>query len=80
MWFHGGHGYSIGLEMQPSWTEAAMYIAEGEERELRPGMTFHLPIRIFVPGQYGTGFSESVAVTETGCEITPGEGRGLAVR
>jgi Xaa-Pro dipeptidase len=81
MWFHGGYGYSIGLGMQPSWTEAAMYIAEGEERELRPGMTFHLPICIFAPRQYGTGFSESVAVTENGCEVlTPGEARELAVR
>jgi Xaa-Pro aminopeptidase len=81
VWFHGGYGYSIGLGMQPSWTEAAMYIAEGEERELRPGMTFHLPICIFVPRQYGTGFSESVTVTETGCEVlTPGEARELAVR
>jgi Xaa-Pro dipeptidase len=81
MWFHGGYGYSIGLGMQPSWTEAAMYIAEGEERELRPGMTFHLPICIFAPQQYGTGFSESVAVTESGCEVlTPGRRRELAVR
>jgi Xaa-Pro aminopeptidase len=81
IWFHGGYGYSIGLGMQPSWTEAAMYIAEGEERELRPGMTFHLPICIFVPGQYGTGFSESVVVTPSGCEVlTPGEARELAVR
>lgn len=80
-WFHGGFGYSIGLGMQPSWTEAAMYIAEGEERELKPGMTFHLPICIFVPRRYGTGFSESVVVTETGCELlTPGEGRELVVR
>ncbi|HVM20839.1 MAG TPA: Xaa-Pro peptidase family protein [Egibacteraceae bacterium] len=80
-WFHGGYGYSIGLGMQPSWTEAAMYIAEGEERELRPGMTFHLPICIFVPRQYGTGFSESVVVTETGCELlTPGKACELAVR
>src|SRR5712691_7401997 len=81
MWFHGGFGYSIGLGMQPSWTEAAMYIAEGEERELVPGMTFHLPICIFVPRRCGTGFSESVAVTEHGCEVlTPGEARELAVR
>jgi Xaa-Pro dipeptidase len=81
MWFHGGYGYSIGLGMQPSWTEAAMYIAEGEDRELRPGMTFHLPMCIFVPRQYGTGFSESVAVTERGCEVlTPGQGRELVVR
>ncbi|MGD0084413.1 MAG: Xaa-Pro peptidase family protein [Acidimicrobiales bacterium] len=80
-WFHGGFGYSIGLGMQPSWTEAAMYIAEGEERELRPGMTFHLPMCLFVPRQFGTGFSESVAVTEDGCEVlTPGGARELAVR
>lgn len=81
IWWHGGFGYSIGLGMQPSWTEAAMYIAEGEDRELRPGMTFHLPICIFAPGRHGIGFSESVAVTETGCEVlTPGEARELAVR
>ncbi|MGH2594419.1 MAG: M24 family metallopeptidase [Actinomycetota bacterium] len=81
MWFHGGFGYSIGAGMQPSWTEAAMYIAEGEQRELRPGMTFHLPMCLFVPRRYGTGFSESVAVTETGCEVlTPGEGRELVTR
>ncbi len=80
-WFHGGFGYSIGLGMQPSWTEAAMYIAEGVDRELEPGMTFHLPICAFVPGRYGLGFSESVAVTETGCEVlSPGMERELAVR
>jgi Xaa-Pro dipeptidase len=81
MWFHGGYGYSIGLGMQPSWTEAPMYIAEGEERELEPGMCFHLPICIFVPREYGVGFSESVTVTQTGCEVlTPGEARELAIR
>lgn len=58
-----------------------MYISPGEERELRPGMTFHLPVCVFVPGRYGTGFSESVAVTETGCEVlTPGLQRELVVR
>jgi Xaa-Pro dipeptidase len=81
VWFHGGYGYSIGLGMQPSWTEAAMYIAEGEERELRPGMTFHLPICIFAPRRFGIGYSESVAVTEDGCEVlTPGVARELAIR
>ncbi len=81
IWFHGGLGYSIGLGMQPSWTEAAMYIAEGEERELQPGMTFHLPICVFAPRRFGIGFSESVAVTATGCEVlTPGKARELAVR
>lgn len=81
MWFHGAYGYGIGMGMQPSWCEAPMYIAPGIDRELRPGMAFHLPICIFVPGQYGTGFSESVVVTETGCELlTPGLGLELVVR
>jgi Xaa-Pro aminopeptidase len=80
-WFHGGYGYSIGLGMQPHWTEAPVYIAEGQDRELESGMTFHLPICVFVPNRYGVGFSESVAVTQSGCEVlTPGRARELAVR
>jgi Xaa-Pro dipeptidase len=79
--FHGGFGYSIGMGFQPTWTEAPMYIAEGIERELEPGMTFHLPICAWVPAQYGIGFSVSIVVTETGCEfLTPGRNRALAVR
>lgn len=81
MWFHGAYGYAIGMGMQPTWCEAPMYIAPGIDRELEPGMAFHLPQCVFVPGQYGTGFSESVVVTETGCELlTPGEGRELVIR
>lgn len=80
--FHGGYGYSIGMGFQPTWTEAAHYIAEGSQTLLKPGMTFHLPLCAWVPaGHYGIGFSESVLVTETGCEILgPGERRELAVR
>ncbi len=79
--FHGGFGYSIGMSLQPTWTEAPLYISEKEERELKPGMTFHLPICTWVPAQYGVGFSESVVVTEEGCEtLTPGTNRTLTVR
>lgn len=80
--FHGGYGYSIGMGHQPTWTEAAHYIAEGSTTVLKPGMTFHLPLCAWVPGdKYGVGFSESIAVTETGCEILgPGDRRELAVR
>ena len=81
MWFHGAYAYGIGMGMQPSWCEAPMYIAPGIERELVPGMAFHLPICLFSPGNYGTGFSESVVVTENGCELlTPGRNRELVVR
>ncbi len=81
-YFHGGYGYSIGMGNQPTWTEAAHYVAEQCETVLKPGMTFHLPICAWVPSEkYGIGFSESIVVTETGCEILgPGERRELAVR
>jgi Xaa-Pro aminopeptidase len=78
--FHGAFGYSIGMSFKPSWTENPVYIAEGAEDELRPGMTFHLPICIWEVGKYGVGFSESVVVTEEGCEcLTPNEGLELVV-
>lgn len=79
--FHGGFGYSIGMGMQPTWTEAPMYIAEGVERALEPGMCFHLPMCIFNPGGAGVGFSESVTVTEKGCALlTPERPCELAIR
>lgn len=79
-YFHGGFAYSIGMGFQPSWTENPMYVAEGVDRELEAGMTFHLPICIWVPRRYGIGFSESVVVSESGCELlTPGLRRELAI-
>jgi len=73
IWFHGGYGYAIGMALQPSWTEQAVYIAEGAERELEPGMCFHLPINPDYPGDFGVGFSESIVITEDGAELlTPG--------
>jgi len=78
VWFHGGYGYAIGMALQPSWTEQAVYIAEGAERELEPGMCFHLPIICCFPGEFGIGFSESIAITEDGAEVlTPGTDRFL---
>lgn len=72
--FHGGYGYAIGLAFPPTWTEAPVYVARGIERELEPDMTLHLPIWTWVPGRFCVGFSETVRVTEDGCELlTPGE-------
>jgi Xaa-Pro dipeptidase len=80
-YFHGAFGYSIGLSFQPCWTEAPMYIARGIEVELQPGMCFHLANCYSMPAQYGAGFSESIAVTETGCEmLSTGVQRELVVR
>lgn len=79
--FHGGYGYAIGLAFPPTWTEAAVYIAAGIERELEPDMTLHLPIWTWIPGEFAVGFSETVRVTDSGCELlTGGEDRRLIVR
>jgi Xaa-Pro dipeptidase len=78
--FHGGYGYGIGMCVQPTWCEQAIYIAVGADRELEPGMTFHLPMVCCYPGDFGVGFSESIAITEDGCEVlTPGRDRKLVV-
>jgi Xaa-Pro dipeptidase len=68
----GAFGYSIGLGTMPTWTEAPVYLAPGEQRPLEVGMTFHLPNGRWIPGGCGAGFSESIVVTSDGCEcLTP---------
>lgn len=79
-YFHGSFSYSVGLGLPPSWSDAPVYITEGSDRVLQPGFTLHLPICLMVPGRYGVGFSETVAVTETGCDVlTPGRDRRLVI-
>jgi len=78
--FHGAFGYSVGIGFPPTWTDGPMYIAEGVHKPLEPGMTFHLPISNRYPGKCGIGFSETILVTETGCEIlTCHQPRELAI-
>ena len=78
--FHGAFGYSIGMGFQPAWTECPFYLSEGNERELEPRMAFHLAICLWIAGERGIGFSESVVVTDDGCELlTPGRGRELRI-
>lgn len=82
MIFRSGHfGYSIGLGFPPTWTDGPMYIAEGNEGVLEAGMTFHTPHSFRVPARFVVGASESIAVTETGCEIlTPGVDRQPTIK
>ena len=56
MIFRSGHfGYSIGLGFPPTWTDGPMYIAEGNERVLEAGMTFHTPHSFRIPAQFVIG-------------------------
>lgn len=73
-------GYSLGAAFAPGWGEGlVMDIAEGNERPLEPGMVFHLVPMAGFRGWGNMGFSETVLVTEEGCEILTDMPRELAV-
>jgi len=61
--------YGIGLGFPPNWSEGKIIsIRAGETAVLRPGMAFHVVPTLFMP-EFGMCFSESVVVTESGCEV-----------
>lgn len=64
-------GYSIGICYPPGWNEShIMNLRPGDDTVLRPNMVFHLVPSLIVPELKGhVGFSETVLVTETGCEV-----------
>jgi ectoine hydrolase len=72
-------GYSMGLNYPPDWGEHTMSIRKGDKTILQPNMTFHL-----IPGlwldKYGFEVSESVRVTETGCETFANVSRDLTLK
>ena len=79
MWFMGICGYSVGVGFPPTWADGAAFIAEGNDTVLEAGMTFHLPIMFRAPREFGVGMSETIAITEDGCEVLTEESRGLYV-
>ncbi|MER9484139.1 Xaa-Pro peptidase family protein [Mesorhizobium sp. M0494] len=74
-------GYSIGVCFPPDWGEGhILSFKRGETRTLRPNMTFHIPSLVKVFGFADAGTSETIRVTETGCEILTNFKRELCVR
>jgi Xaa-Pro dipeptidase len=66
-----GHrtGYSIGINYPPDWGEGHLFsLWDCDERELRAGMVLHLVPGIFLPDRFLINISETVLVTESGCE------------
>ena len=62
-------GYSIGISYPPDWGEGEIIsLRQDEHRPFVPGMTFHMPPLCLKYREYGIGFSESIVVTQTGCE------------
>jgi Xaa-Pro dipeptidase len=73
-------GYSVGVGYAPSWGEGHIVsLRRDDPTRLEPGMVFHMPPALRIPRQYGLGFSETVLVTETGCEVLTNFPRRLHV-
>ncbi|RWD74481.1 Xaa-Pro peptidase family protein [Mesorhizobium sp.] len=74
-------GYSIGISYPPDWGEGhILSFKRGETRILKPNMVFHIPSMVKAFGFADVGTSETVRVTETGCEILTNYKRQLYVR
>lgn len=79
VWFMGVYGYSIGSGFPPNWADCQCFIHEDVDDPLLVGMTFHLPIVFRLPHQFGIGLSETIAITETGCEVLTEPNRDIFI-
>jgi Xaa-Pro dipeptidase len=63
-------GYSIGIAFPPSWDEGyILSLNPGGAAVLEPGMTFHIiPWMWGVDGDKTVGISDTIRITDTGCE------------
>ncbi|WP_031435579.1 ectoine hydrolase [Methylomarinum vadi] len=63
-------GYSIGIAFPPSWDEGYIVsLKQGDSTVLEPGMTFHIiPWMWGVDGDKTCGISDTIHITEDGCE------------
>jgi Xaa-Pro dipeptidase len=62
-------GYGIGIEFL-TWIErGGVSLDAGSQTILQPNMTLHLVPYLLLPGLGSVGFSETVCVTETGCDV-----------
>lgn len=79
--WHGYYGYSVGLGFPPEWGDCdSLNIMEGSTDILRPGMVFHASTSLRALGEYGTTCSETILVTEDGCEALTQVSRGLFIK
>jgi len=60
-------GYSMGLNYPPDWGEHTASLRPGDKTVLQPNMTFHMILGMWLD-DWGFECSESLRVTESGCE------------
>jgi Xaa-Pro dipeptidase len=77
--WHGIYGYSLGIGFPIDWNDCPALIKRGVDLELQPGMVFHCTTSLRDPAIYGTAYSETVLITETGAEALTTVPRELVV-
>ena len=71
-------GYSMGINFAPDWGEGSfLTLQDSDQTVLEPGMVFHLPQAVRRPGEPLVASSETVVVTDSGCEKLTQFARGL---
>jgi Xaa-Pro aminopeptidase len=60
-------GYSFGIAYPPTWGDRTLSLRPGDRTLLEPGMTLHVIPGIWL-ADWGVVITESIRVTETGCE------------
>ena len=73
-------GYSVGVAFAPDWGEGHIVsLRRDDPRLLEPGMVFHMPPALRAFQRLCVGMSETVLVTESGCEVLTDRPRRLHV-
>jgi Xaa-Pro dipeptidase len=68
--FHHWYGYSVGLGFPPSWADdPRARLVKGNTFPLESGMVFHSTMSLRRNAQYGVCVSETIHITDTGCEV-----------
>ncbi len=76
-YFKSRTAYGIGIGFPPNWAEGHIYSLRPDDPQvLKPNMTFHVIPTMFREG-FGMAISDSVRVTETGCELLTNYPRDL---
>jgi Xaa-Pro dipeptidase len=75
-------GYAVGIGFPPSWSGSGVPVGlrADSSMELRSGMVFHLMSWLLRTGQGDSFLSDTVAVTDDGCEILTTTPRMLIVK
>lgn len=72
-------GYSIGVAYPPDWGEHTISLRAGDETVLAPGNVLHSILGMWMDG-WGIEISETILVTERGCETLTNFPRDIHVK